>query len=497
MADAAARDSETVLPVIPRPLSATRSGDEFALPAAPGVWSDFETGAAAAWLSTALATLTGGDFSSTAGRAVDIQITVNPRSLPEEARRPEGYRLTVTNDGVRIVGFDPAGALYGCVTLTQLLREESGTWFAPGLEIVDAPRFAYRGAMLDIARHFFGVEDIKRYIDHLVSLKLNALHLHLSDDQGWRIQIDAWPKLTSVAAHSAALGDEGGFLTKADYAAIVHYAAARNITVVPEIDVPGHTHAVGVAYPEFVEQPVINAEMQAEAAQLGQALPVLGQPYEGWTVGHSSLRMGDVATLEFVDTVLAELAELTPGPYLHIGGDEALGTAADDFADFVSHVSATVVALGKTPIAWHEAGAAANLADGTIAQYWNLRSPEPGHAEKARAVVPRGGKVIVSPADAIYLDMKPHADAQLGLSWAGIVPLEQAYSWDPSETLAGIDESAILGVEAPLWTETARTIADVETLAFPRIYAASEIGWSARELRDWDDFVSRVERKTQ
>lgn len=491
MSDAAVAEP---IAVIPQPVSMAATDGDFVLPAALGIWSDFETGAAGAWLSATISQLTGASFDSPDGRGMDVQIAVEPRKLPEGVRKPEGYTLTVTPTGVRIVGFDQSGALYGCVTLTQLLRETENGWVFTGVEIADAPRFQHRGAMLDIVRHYFGPDDIRAFIDRLVALKLNRLHLHLSDDQGWRIQIDSWPDLTAKASATASLGDPGGFLTKQEYADVVAYASDRGITIIPEIDLPGHTHAIGVAYPQFVSEPVVSAEILEQAETLGQALPVHGQPYLGWSVGHSSVRFDDDTVYAFLEDVLREVAELTPGPHLHIGGDEALGTSAEDFAEFLAHVSAYVVSLGKTPIAWHEAGAADDLARGTIGQYWNLLTADGAsdHVSTARAFVERGGKVIVSPADAIYLDMKETRASPLGLTWAGTSSLERAYNWDPATLLGGVDESDILGVEAPLWTETLRTLADIDAQVFPRILAAAEIAWSPQGARDWSAFQTRV-----
>ena len=248
----------------------------------------------------------------------------------------------------------------------------------PAIEISDAPRFAYRGVMLDVARHFQTVDTIKAYIDRAAGLKFNALHLHLSDDQGWRIQLDSRPKLTELASGTSVGGDPGGFLTKADYVEIVAYAATRHMTLIPEIDMPGHTHAVGLAYPELAEAPVLTDEMREQARAEGIAGPVPGRPYEGTVVGFSSLKIHDEATYDFIADVFGELAAMTPGPYLHLGGDESLGTDADDFAEFVTRASGIIADLGKTPIAWHEAGAAPDLADTTIGQYWGFVTPPDG-----------------------------------------------------------------------------------------------------------------------
>lgn len=408
---------------------------------------------------------------------------------------PEAYTLRTDASGAEIVAATTAGLFYAGQTLVQTIAtrtdgDDDATWHLPHVAIEDAPRFAYRGMMLDVARHFFPVEDVCAVIDRAASLKLNHLHLHLSDDQGWRLQIDAWPRLTGTAP-------SGGFYSTADYRRIVEYAATRHMTVVPEIDMPGHTHAVGIAYPELVEAPVISEALRAQVAELGQALPEAGVPFTGWAVGFSSLRIGDEAVDRFVHDVVREVAELSPGPYLHVGGDEALGTAPADFAAFVSRAAQIVREVGKIPITWQEAGAAPELPSGTIGQYWGFVAPQDGHDDLARAFVRNGGGVILSPADAVYLDMKPDADSTLGLSWAnGPTSLRRAYEWEPLAVVEGLAEHDILGVEAALWTETVETLADIDALMFPRIAAAAEIAWSSPPALSaactWESFRERV-----
>ncbi|QMU97517.1 family 20 glycosylhydrolase [Microbacterium esteraromaticum] len=407
----------------------------------------------------------------------------------------EGYRLIV-GESVDIAGADSAGLQHGVETLIQLVSATGEGWGWPAVRIEDAPRFAHRGLMLDVARHFFPVDEVKTVIDRAAALKLNRLHLHLSDDQGWRIQIDAWPLLTERASGFAAdPGDQGGFYTKEDFREIVAHAASRHIIVIPEIDLPGHTHAVGVAYPDLVDEPHLHPALLADAERLGHALPVKGEPYTGWGVGHSSLRIRDERTWDFVRDVLAEIAEMSPGPWIHIGGDESLGTSADDFAYAIERATSIVRELGRIPVAWHEAGAAPALAEGTVGQYWGSLAPEQTHAAHATHFVARGGKIVLSPSDAAYLDMKYDADFPLGLAWAGTVSVERAYGWDPA-ALLDLPDEAIAGIEAPLWSETVRSLPDAELLMYPRIAAVAELAWSqpGETARDWGDFRERVGR---
>ncbi|MEV8273802.1 family 20 glycosylhydrolase [Microbacterium sp. NPDC077184] len=409
---------------------------------------------------------------------------------------PEGYRLSTREGGVHVRAHDAAGAFYAVRTLEQLLRPDAAGWILPAAEIDDAPRFAYRGMMLDVARHFFPVDTVVGVLDRAASLKLNHLHLHLSDDQGWRLALRDRPMLTAHAAASAVGGDAGGFYSREDYRTIIAAAAERHIVIVPEIDVPGHTHAVGVAYPQIAEDPVIFDHVRETVTAFGGGLPRAGEPYTGLAVGFSSLRIDDRATDDFLADVFGELAGLTPGPYLHFGGDEALGTDPAEYAAFVARASTLIADLGKIPVAWHEAGVAADLHPDTVGQYWGFVRPRDGADDLARAFAPRGG-VILSPADAVYLDMKPYDGAALGLTWAdGATSLARAYAWEPAAVIPDLHETGILGVEAPLWTETVRTLADIDALAFPRLAAAAEAAWSpatgAHPDRTWESFRARV-----
>lgn len=471
------------LPLVPVPVSARAGEGRMRVTDATGVSGD---SAAVARLVEAVASRSGLHLTRS-DDAGDIRLRIDP-----SAAGPEGYTLSIT-DGVEIVGGDDAGLFYGVQTLLQLLREDDDGWGLIRAEIQDAPRFGHRGVMLDVVRHFFRVDEVKKFIDATSALKLNRLHLHLTDDQGWRIQIDAWPRLTELASTTAADGAEGGFYTKADYRDIVSYAASRHMTVIPEIDLPGHTHAIGVAYPDLVETPVLTESLIAESERMGQDLPVAGKPYLGWGVGHSSVRIHEERTYDFVRDVVRELAEMTPGPYIHIGGDESLGTPQADFDHFVERATAIVVEEGKVPVAWHEVGAAQGIAEGTVGQYWGKKTPEGTHAAEARHFVERGGALIMSAADATYLDMKYSADFPLGLTWAAIIDVRSAYEWEPTEVL-DVPDSAILGVEAPLWSETTTTLRDVEQLVFPRVAAQAEVAWSPQTApeREWASFRERV-----
>jgi hexosaminidase len=250
---------------------------------------------------------------------------------------------------------------------------------------------------------------------------------------------------------------------------VIAYAAERFVTVVPEFDMPGHVNAAQVAYPELT----------ADGVSPGQRTDS--------EVGYSSFVASNEKTYAFIDDVLRELAALTPGPYLHIGGDEAQATRPEDYRTFMERVLPLVAKHGKRVIGWHEM-AAVDLPDSAIAQYWRIEPEDEGTARAAA----HGCKIIMSPADQTYLDMKYTADYPLGLTWAAIIPLPRAYDWDPAERLPGVGEESLLGVEAPLWSETLRSTADVHAMTFPRLPAIAEIGWSPRSTHDWESFRTRL-----
>ncbi|WP_190065433.1 beta-N-acetylhexosaminidase [Streptomyces griseocarneus] len=398
----------------------------------------------------------------------------------DRALGAEGYRLSVTGRSVTISAREGAGLFHGVQSLRQLLparvergSRQAGPWTVPGGTLVDAPRFAHRGAMLDVARHFFTVDRVKRYIDQLALYKINRLHLHLSDDQGWRIAIDSWPRLAAYGGSTQVGGGPGGFYTKDDYREIVRHAESRYVTVVPEIDMPGHTNAALASY----------ARLNCD----GVARPL----YTGTDVGFSSLCVPKPDTYAFVDDVIGELAALTPGPYLHIGGDEAHSTAPADYTAFMDRAQAAVARHGKTVIGWHQL-AGARPARGALLQYWGY--DRTGDAERARvtAAVRAGSGLILSPADRAYLDMKYTKDTPLGLDWAGLVEVRRSYDWDPGRYLEGVPEEAVAGVEAPLWTETISTGAQLEYMAFPRLAGIAELGWSPRATHDWEAYRLRL-----
>jgi hexosaminidase len=388
----------------------------------------------------------------------------------------EGYRLDVTGESVSLRAAGPRGLFLGVQTLRQLLppaiegpTPRPGPWTVPACRIADHPRFPWRGAALDVARHFFTVEEVERYIDLISLYKLNVLHLHLTDDQGWRLAISSWPRLAEHGGSTQVDGGSGGWYTQAEYAEIVRYAHDRYITVVPEIDMPGHTNAALASYGEL--------SCDGRATDL----------YTGTEVGFSSLCLEKEVTYRFLDDVIGEVAELTPGRFIHIGGDEAHTVREPDYIAFVERVQRIVKAHGKQAIGWQEI-ARAELLPTSVVQYWQTRADPAPVLRAAR----RGTRLVLSPANRTYLDLKYDERTELGLTWAGYVEVRDAYDWDPTTVLEGLGEERVLGVEAQLWSETLRGIADVELMALPRLPAIAEVGWSPPDRRDWDGFRRRL-----
>ncbi|HYD51846.1 MAG TPA: beta-N-acetylhexosaminidase [Gemmatimonadaceae bacterium] len=391
---------------------------------------------------------------------------------PSRPLGAEGYELESRAEGVTLTAAAPAGLFYAVQTLRQLLPvavEHPAAYRrvlrVPAARVRDVPRFAWRGAMLDVSRHFLPAADVRRFIDHMTLYKLNRLHLHLSDDQGWRVEIRSWPRLTEIGGSTQVGGGKGGYYTQAELAELVRYAADRFITVVPEFDMPGHTNAALASYAG------LNCDGRAP------------ERYTGIRVGFSAICVDRDSTYRFVEDVVREVGAIT-GPWFHIGGDEVEKLTHAQYVRFIERVQGIVRAQGKTMIGWGEIAPAA-LDTTTIVQHWRAPDSTAVHAA-------RGGRVILSPGPRAYFDMKYDSATVLGLRWAGLIPVQRAYDWDPATQIAGVAERSILGVEGPLWSETLFKREDVEFMAFPRLAALAEVGWSAQDQRRWEDFAARL-----
>ena len=406
----------------------------------------------------------------------------------------EGYELTVTASQVTVRATNSAGLFYGVQTIRHLLPpvvEYTAAYpqplSLPGVHISDQPRFGWRGMMLDVARHFLPLHDVKRFIDLAALYKLNRLHLHLSDDQGWRVEIPGWPNLTEYGGSTEVGGGVGGYYSTDEYTELVEYAQDRFITVVPEIDIPGHTNAALASY----------ADLNCDG--------IARDLYIGTNVGFSALCVDKDITYEFLDDVIREISSRTPGPYFHVGGDEVEELSEEEYITFIERMQSMVGSHGKRMIGWDEI-ALANLDPGSVVQLWrpywptdqteNMDSAQVALRAEFEAgilsAVDAGATVVLSPADRLYLDMKYDTSTVLGLTWAGVPDERMSYDWSISDKFSSLPEDAIAGVEAPLWSETLGTLEDFEYMAFPRLAGVAELGWTSASLRDWAEYRMRL-----
>jgi hexosaminidase len=386
----------------------------------------------------------------------------------------EGYQLVADADSIVIVAKPGAGLFHGVETLRQLFpfgveSQQSairmGPWMVPAVRIVDMPRYDWRGAMLDVSRHFFTVDEVKQFIDILALYKLNVLHLHLADDQGWRVEIKSHPELTAMGAASEVAGGPGGFFSQADLADLVRYAGDRYIMIVPEIDMPGHINAALISHRELA---------------CGKSPPLV---FTGISGGFDAICPDSEGTYTLLDDVIREITAITPSPYFHIGGDEVQGLTPAQYAKFIGRVQGIVMKYGKRMIGWEEI-ANIPLDPSTIVQQWQ--------GDSLAVPIPPQGDIILSGARKVYLDMKYTRATELGLRWAGYNDIQVAYDWDPATAFKGLGNARPIGIEAPLWSETIRNITAAEYLAVPRLPAIAEVAWSPEARRSWNDFRVRL-----
>jgi hexosaminidase len=407
----------------------------------------------------------------------------------------EGYTLDVSTHGIRISARDDAGLFYGAVTLWQLLTPDArqGAVQVPALHIGDWPRFAWRGVMLDSARHFQSVDDVKRLLDQMAQHKLNVLHWHLTDDQGWRIEIKRYPELTQIGAwrtppdagHDGEPLRYGGFYTQAQIRDVVAYAAARHITVLPEIDMPGHAQAAVASYPQIGvtgKRPLVSVD---------------------WGVNPYLYNVDD-ATFQFIDNVLDEVMALFPSHYIHVGGDEAIkdqwkASAAiqakihalhlkdEDALQgwFIGRIGTYLASHGRRLIGWDEILDGGVPADATVMSWRGTDG-----AIKAAKL---GHDVVMSPAPDLYFDSVQSDLADEAAGRDPVRDLASVYAFNPvPSTLTGPQASHVLGAQANVWTEHIPTMQHVEHAVFPRLDALSEVTWSPAVARNWNSFLARL-----
>jgi hexosaminidase len=462
--------------IIPKPVSVNQTGNTFSFDYKSDIYAEpynSEIAFIAQYLADKIKPSTG--YNIFVIPTTDIPENGNIYLTTKDADSSlgdEGYEIIITEELITLKAFKPAGLFRGVQTLRQsfhpLIDSETkqyGKWTVPTGIIKDSPRFEWRGVMLDVARHFFSVEDVKSYIDMIAYYKVNRFHMHLADDQGWRIHIKSWPNLAVHGGSTNVGGGKGGFYTQSEFSEIVEYAEERYITVVPEIDMPGHTNAALASYPELNKD--------------GVAPPL----YTGIKVGFSALDVNKPVTYKFIDDVIREISEISPGPYIHIGGDEAPRVDSLDYVRFIGKVESIVQSYGKKMIGWDEISIA-DLSKSTLVQHWANK--------EILLAVEKDVKIIMSPASRMYMDMKYDSTTKLGLHWAGYIEVKDGYNWDPATYMNGITEGNIIGVEAPLWTETILTLDDIEYMVFPRMPGYSEIGWTPASERNWDEYKERL-----
>ena len=492
--------------LIPQPVEVIPAQGEFLLNLSTTIVAGKTCQTEALYLQAKLRHSTGMPFklvsSSPSGNAMELKI--NPaRGLPAE-----GYTIAVDDKRIVIEGKDAAGVFYGVQTLLQLLppqvyasQLQSGVqWAIPAVSVKDYPRFPYRGMMLDVVRQFFDEETVKNYIDWLAMHKINKFHWHLTDDQGWRIEIKKYPKLTSVAAWrgpneaiapTLGSGDQryGGFYTQKQIKEIIRYAADRHIEIIPELDLPGHSHAAASAYPEILCP--TSREPRAKRAPDDQA--------DVWCVGNE-------ANFTMLANILKEVAALFPSKIIHIGGDEvnmAIWPRCPVCSDFMKKENLTspeelqnyfvhrlgeiVHHLGKRMAGWDEILDGGDLDPSTQVYAWRS-------LKRAQESVKKELPTVVMVAQHYYFDMA-QSRYDRGHNWAGILPLEKAYALDPCDGAFFTPEQTKLvqGVQGGIWAELLNEPAHfLEYQSYPRICALAETGWTQQSLRDWNGFYRRL-----
>lgn len=445
------------------------------------------------------------DGNSTPGNAIFFTTTGAVDTLGNE-----GYQLSVNNNSVIVKAKQPAGLFYGMQTINQLLpaeiesstKVENITWQIPAVEIVDEPRFTWRGMHLDVCRHFVSIDFIKKYIDNMAMHKLNSFHWHLTEDQGWRLEIKKYPKLTEVGAwrKETLIGHSkdrprkydgkryGGFYTQEQAKEIVQYAKERFITVIPEIEMPGHATAAIAAYPE---------------------LGVTGKPVEvatHWGVFPDIFNVEE-STFSFLEDVLTESMEIFPGEYIHIGGDEAikdqwkaspriqqkikeLGLKNEEELQsyFMTRMEKFVNSKGRKIIGWDEIIEGGLAPNATVMSWRGME----GGVTAAKS----GHNVIMAPIQYTYFWWNQGDSTKEPLSAGGYLPMEKVYGFEPIDpSLTPQEAKYVLGAHGSAWAEYMESEAKVEYMVFPRISALAEVVWTPKEMKNWKDFATRMSKQ--
>jgi hexosaminidase len=509
--------AQNPIQLIPQPVEVTQTPGSYSLSKSTTIrYNHSDAATAAIMLAQKLDAATGLVIRAEEGTKGSVQFNMNASPAPLLSK--EGYTLEVTTKGVVVSANEPAGLFYGMQTLLQLLPKEieskkqvNANWVLPAVSITDYPRFPWRGIMLDVSRHFFSKEDVMAYIDEIARLKYNTFHWHLTDDNGWRIEIKSLPKLTSVGAWRVARAGHfsdredpkpgepatyGGFYTHEDIREVIRYAAARHVTIVPEIDVPGHSMAAIAAYPELscTKNPNTFVNPGTNFADW----------YDNGTFKmkiENTLNPSDEKVYEFLDKVFGEVAALFPNQYIHVGGDECykgywkedpncqalmkkLGIrhVEDLQGYFMGRVEGILKAKGKKLLGWDEILEGGISPNATVMSWRGVK----GGIEAAQM----GHEVVMTPTTHAYLDYTqgdPTVDPPIYAS----LRCKKSYSFEPVPE--GVDPKYILGGQGNLWTEHIPTLRYAQYMTFPRAWALSEVYWSPKSAKNWENFAGRME----
>ncbi len=493
---------QPVVNVIPYPAEVERTGDSLTFAGAPVVVGGNPADAKLALLAQDAAQWVGeavgrpGSVAVAPPSAGGVILLAVDSAFPDTSR--EAYRLVSDSGGVRITARGHAGLFYGVQTLRQLAGPRPDGWAVPAVRIVDRPRFPYRGLHLDVVRHFFPVPVVKRYIDLMARYKLNTFHWHLTDDQGWRIQIKRYPRLTSVGGFRKEtivakdfdpyVGDGipyGGFYTQDQIKDVVAYAAERYVTVMPEIEMPGHVMAALAAYPKLACTP---------------------GPFEvgtRWGV-YDDVLCPSERTFTFLENVLTEVMALFPSRYIHVGGDEvpktrwhasALAQAVmrrEGLADeeelqsyFMRRIEAFLARHGRRLMGWDEILQGGLPPEATVMSWQGTA----GGITAARA----GHDVVMTPGGYLYFDHYQGDSASEPLAIGGYTPLDSVYAFEPvPDSLTPEQARYVIGLQGNMWTEYVPTEQQLDYMVWPRALALAEVGWSPKDARDWSSFEARL-----
>ena len=519
---ASAADS-TRIHLVPQPVSVVEQPGQFLLDRTVALvvsGKDASLEGTLSWFTGKITDLTGLSLSrqGSGRKSIRLELNTHADGKDDQAIGKEGYTLSITPSTVEIHANTPAGIFYGLQTLLQLLPPGPpvtpagtlavaspgglpGSAALPCATITDYPRFGWRGLMLDVSRHFFSKKEVLRYIDEMAAYKYNVLHLHLSDDQGWRIEIKSLPELTKTGAWRVSRtgrwgtflpaiayepATEGGFYTQEDMREIIRYAQQRYISILPEIDVPAHSLALIASYPN------LSCTQLPYAVNAGFRDPVRDD---------NALCIGNDSVFTMLDKIFTELAALFPSPYIHVGGDEAykgfwadcpkcqrrmkeenLKNVEELQSYFVKRMEKMLAAKGKKLIGWDEILEGGLAPEATVMSWRGMK----GGIEAARM----GHHVVMTPWDYCYLDLY-QGESTVEPPTYGLCRLKDSYTYDPVPD--SVDEKYILGGQGNLWTESVANFRQVEYMTWPRALALSEVYWSPKASRNWDGFINRME----